>query len=100
MKEREERVHFQKGFKFEASWLMDKEYNNIIKDWAHGHANGQQKLSICQTNLKRWSTRKFGHAEKILKKKTKELELLQQCKGSGNVEAIKILKGEIEYILE
>jgi hypothetical protein len=43
MKEREERVPFQKGFKFEASWLMDKEYNNIIKDWAHGHANGTTK---------------------------------------------------------
>jgi hypothetical protein len=107
MKEREERVPFQKNFKFEASWLLDEEYDKIIEETWGENVQGptamqvaQQKLSMCQTNLKRWSTGKFGHAEKLLKEKTKKLELLQQHEGPENVEAIQILKGEIEYILE
>ena len=30
--EQEERVSYQKEFKFEASWLMDEEYQTIIQD--------------------------------------------------------------------
>jgi ribonuclease HI len=107
MKEREERIPVQTGFKFEASWLLDEDYNTIIKESWEGGDTGptamhtaRQKLALCQTNLKWWSTRKFGNAEKLLKKKTKELELLQQNEGPGTVEAIKKLKDEIEYILE
>lgn len=35
-KEKEERVFFQMGFKFEASWLLDDEYHNIIQEAGEG----------------------------------------------------------------
>jgi hypothetical protein len=37
----------------------------------------QGKLEHYQRTLSRWSERKFGNAEKLLKKKTKHLEELQ-----------------------
>lgn len=50
--------------------------------------------------LRRWSHRKFGNTERQLKKKTKALEALQKNEGPGDIEAIKQLLREIEYILE
>lgn len=60
----------------------------------------RQKLGQCQNDLTRWSVRKFGNAEKILKQKTKELETLQMEEGPENWDAIKLLQSEIDLILE
>lgn len=36
-KEKEERLYYKKGFKFEASWLLDKEYHEVVKEaWEAG----------------------------------------------------------------
>jgi surfactin synthase thioesterase subunit len=42
----------------------------------------------------------FGDAKKVLKKKTKLLEVLQQQESEENMAAIQALKGEIDFILE
>jgi hypothetical protein len=62
-----ERRPYSKGFKFEASWLLDDEYNNIVQETWSGAEGGltaasvaQEKLAACQTRLKNWSRKKFG----------------------------------------
>lgn len=48
-----------------------------------GMQPARTKLASCQTQLASWSKRKFGNAAKMLKQKTKQLELLQrQARGS------------------
>jgi hypothetical protein len=62
--------------------------------------NVQQKLNTCQADLTRWSRRKFGDTEEKIKEKTKKLEVLQRSEGPEQREEIKVLKGEIDYLLE
>lgn len=57
---------------------------DVIHDaWEMGDGVGvgmrttRSKLAQCQTQLARWSQRKFGDAEKVLKQKTKQLKVLQ-----------------------
>jgi hypothetical protein len=107
MKETEDRRVRSSGFKFEASWLLDEEYNRVVQEvWIETEGGitaigtVQEKLAPCQTKLKNWSSRKFGQAEKVLKEKTKALEVLQRNEGLENVEEIKCLQGEIDYILD
>jgi hypothetical protein len=58
-KDTEDRTVFSRGFKFEASWLLDDEYNNVMQK-AWGEADGdltavgvaQEKLALCQKRLK------------------------------------------------
>lgn len=57
-------------------------------------------MESCLSNLLWWSRRKFGNAEKKMKQKTKQLELLQRFEGPENREAIKQLQSEIELMLE
>lgn len=68
--ELETRISYKKGFKFEASWLLDDEYNRIIQDaWVVGEGGAtsmyttQLKLSNCQVDLTRWSQKKYVNAE-------------------------------------
>jgi hypothetical protein len=96
-----------KGFKFEASWWVNEECGAVIQDaWDGNDVAGnpihavQTKLANCQSALKGWSRRKFGQFKEILKRKTKELALLQQGEDLGNQEAIKVLQGEIDTIME
>jgi hypothetical protein len=107
LEESRERWCGNRGFKFEASWWVDEECGTVIKNaWAEtGSADNpinsvRNKLVQCQSALKCWSRRKFGQAEETLKKKTKELELLQNGEDSSNQEAIKIQQAEIDFILE
>jgi hypothetical protein len=97
----------KRGFKFEARWWLDEEYNNVVQsawDSAGGGINAlenvQQKLASCQADLTSWSRRKFGDTEKKVKEKTKRLELLQCYEGPSNRDEIKQLRGEIDYMLE
>jgi hypothetical protein len=68
----------KRGFKFEARWWLDEEYNNVVQsawDSAGGGINAlenvQQKLASCQADLTSWSCRKFGDTKKKVKEKTK-----------------------------
>jgi hypothetical protein len=85
------RVGYNRRFKVEASWMLDDEYDQTVCDaWDEGGLGAskmqqvRQKLSNSQSGLTRWSARKFGNAERVLKEKTKKLELLQKEEGPSN----------------
>jgi hypothetical protein len=101
------RPHFQKSFKFKAHWLADSECMEVITNaWGAGgfSAGGMQatreRLAHCQTKLSHWSDKKYHDVERVLKEKSKKLEELQRYDEGANWPAIKILKGEIDSILE
>jgi hypothetical protein len=80
----ENEVRQQRGFKVEASWMLDDEYNGIVQQaWDEGElgdtaiTTARLKLANCQADLKRWSRKKFGNADRELKKKRKQLLELQ-----------------------
>jgi hypothetical protein len=58
------------------------------------------KLANCQANLKWWNGKKFGNADRELKKKRKQLLELQSLIGIGFAADIKKLQDEINFILE
>ena len=97
----------KKGFKFEARWWLDEEYNKIVENaWGrevsgtNAMQSAQLKLDKCKVDLSSWSRRKFGDAETQVKEKTKKLEELQRFETPTDQEEIQQLKGEIDYILE
>jgi hypothetical protein len=67
---------------------MDEEYKTL-------GTTAQEKLAQCQTDLTRWCKQKFGNVEKMLKKKTKELQAMQRNEGPETIEATKQLQREI-----
>jgi hypothetical protein len=102
-----DRPIYSKKFKVEASWMVDEEYKAVVAEaWLNGGLGGskmqqvRQKLAACQADLSSWSSRKFGDAEKKITQKTKQLELLQREEGPNNYEAIKVLKKELDFIME
>jgi hypothetical protein len=103
----ENQVRFHRSFKFEAKWLLDEECLLIINQaWTegfHGPTHMQTamgKVDHCQKTLATWSGRKFGATEKKIKEKTKQLEELQRTNSSYTWDAIKVLQGEIDFLLE
>ena len=97
----------QRGFKVEASWMLDEEYNGIMQQaWDEGDSGDTAittailKLANCQADLKRWSGKKFGNANRELKKKRKQLLQLQSLPGTSFATDIKRLQDEIDFILE
>jgi hypothetical protein len=60
----------------------------------------QKKLAACQRRFTRWSGKKYGNVDKILKEKTKELEILQLNEGPEHWGDISRIKAEIESIME
>lgn len=60
----------------------------------------QQKLLLCKSDLRKWSWQKHGSIEMAVKEKTRKLELLQRNEGPWNFEEIKVLQGEIAFLLE
>jgi hypothetical protein len=87
--------------------MLDDEFDQIVCDaWDEGGLGGskmqqvRQKLSSCQSGLTRWSARKFGNAERVLKEKTKILGILQKEEGPSNWDEIKRLQTEIDFILD
>jgi hypothetical protein len=106
----ESHTRFYKNFKFEAKWLVDEECLGVIKEaWSiegmpelggAGIFPAPQRLANCQNLLTRWSSRKFRDAEKALKEKTKQLEILQENNIGYNIGAVQALKSEIEALLE
>jgi exonuclease III len=73
------RVRGRRTFKFEASWIPDIEYMDIIKNAWEGEEVGggamlkvSRKLELCQSRLKWWSREKFGRSEDLVKEKKKK----------------------------
>jgi hypothetical protein len=60
----------------------------------------RMKLALCQKQLVHWSARKHGDADKVLKRKTKQLEILQRQEGEVNLVAIQTSIRDIDFILE
>jgi exonuclease III/ribonuclease HI len=105
--EKEEMLEFYKSFKFEAKWQLDEEFGGLVEETWNRGVDGtsglqmvQHKLAACQRSFTRWSCRKYGNAEKTIKKKTKELEALQLHEGPENWGDISRIKSEIESIME
>jgi hypothetical protein len=103
----ENEVRQQRGFKVEASWMLDDEYNGIVQQaWDEGElgdtaiTTARLKLANCQADLKRWSRKKFGNADRELKKKRKQLLELQSSFRVGVAADVKRLQDEINFILE
>lgn len=103
----EARVAYKKLFKIESSCMVDDDYHQIVSQaFEEGGLEGsrmqqvKQKLENCQNNLTRWSSSKFGNADRKLKQKTKQLESLQRDEGPHNWEPRKILQFKIDFILE
>jgi hypothetical protein len=76
----ENEVRQQRGFKVEASWMLDDEYSGVVQQtWEVGDSGDTSitmailKLANCQADLKWWNGRKFGNADRELKKKRKHL---------------------------
>jgi hypothetical protein len=66
----------------------------------HRYTDNENKLATCQRSFIRWSGAKFGNAEKLIKKKTKELEELQTHEDPATWADISQLKKEIEFLME
>ena len=81
---------------------MDEKYQEMVEDTWNKAPNDDiwAKLSQCRTRLTRWSKGKFDNTVALIKQKMRELELLQRSESPKNIEDIKILKGEIEKLLE
>jgi hypothetical protein len=97
----------RRGFKFEAAWSRDAEYQSLIQSvWNQDRLEGDSilgimhRLSSCQRELLRWSKRKFGKVDELLKKKKEQLLELQNRSNSGSLEEIKTIQTEINDILE
>jgi hypothetical protein len=97
----------KRSFKFEACWTTDEEWKAVVQaEWDSYPPVGdpmqdvQNRLSLCQKALTRWSWKKFGNSHKQLKKKTKMLIKLQEKKSPAVIPEIKRLQEEIDGILE
>jgi hypothetical protein len=107
-KEYQESNCFNKGgFKFEAAWTRDAEYQGLIHyAWEQDRQEGDfilgihHRLSSCRRELIRWSKSKFGKAKELLKKKKEQLMELQKRSNSSSLEETKALQVEINEILE
>jgi hypothetical protein len=87
--------------------MLDEEYSGIVQQaWEEGDSGAtaitttKLKLANCQVDLKWWSGRKFGNADRELKKKRKQLLQLQSVTSLGVASDIKGLQDEINFILE
>ena len=78
---------FLRRFKYEIKWLLDSEHDAILDEVWQEDSSGayniqvvQNKLATCQRSLSRWSCRRFGDTERIIKEKTKALADLQHMR--------------------
>lgn len=67
------------GYKFEAAWLEEESWKEVIKDaWegaaTHGNVPLADLLKTVEDDLQLWNTNVLGVLEKNLKKVKKELE--------------------------
>ena len=100
-------MHVKRGAKFKAKWLLDEGANEIIKNAWHDDTSGgssiqvvQQKFGTCKVDLRRQNWQKHGSFEKAIKEKAQQLEILQRNETTMDVQEIKKLQQEIEFLLE
>jgi hypothetical protein len=101
-------------FRFEASWALDDEYQDVVRGASKKGGNCQvggvameskmsilcNKLKNCPIVLNKWSKNKFGHAYRSLKKLSVQLKALQTNESPRHREEIHKLCEEIDQILE
>ena len=72
-----------KLFRFEAMWLKDGKYGDIMKEsWAEGELTGKGNtfsscMDRCREALTKWNRQKFGHVGKKLAKAQELLQTLE-----------------------
>ena len=80
----------RRSFRFEAMWLRDKSCEEVIRDscgdgMAQPTAWGfNSKVLTCQSNLRVWNKKTFGHVRNSLKQKLAELKLEEENGGYRN----------------
>lgn len=72
------------GFKFEAKWLMEENYNKIVGEaWGRAMEGGevsiQEAVKMVAEDLSEWNKNVLGDLEKRIKKVKKELENLRRA---------------------
>ncbi|XP_062163754.1 uncharacterized protein LOC133870607 [Alnus glutinosa] len=99
--------HTHRGFKFEASWNIDDESSEVIKDkWEKDVAGPyplaitQRKLERCARALTAWNWAKYEDIGKRISSLTQKLEILQRDQQEGDEEGIRILQEELNNLLE
>ena len=85
----------KKGSKEVARQVLRKKFNHEDK-WK----NMKGKLEECLNGLLRWRKKELGAAEKVLNKKTQQLELLQLETVESEKEKIRGLQKELQALLE
>ncbi|XP_042956310.1 uncharacterized protein LOC122292152 [Carya illinoinensis] len=93
-------------FRFEAAWNMKDGISNIIREaWVKVAVGDDAVTSMhkrilnCSLALKRWKGAASNKATGDIKRKMKELEVLQDTNQGDQVEAITLLQKEIEQSL-
>ncbi|XP_062171134.1 uncharacterized protein LOC133876926 [Alnus glutinosa] len=106
-KHQEHSKFFDRGFKLEAAWTRDADYQGLVQSvWEQNNLEGdsisgvQAKLASCQKELGRWSRSKFGKSYDLLRRKKDQLRAIQGRANGNSVQEIKALQMEINEILE
>ncbi|XP_075636573.1 uncharacterized protein LOC142608777 [Castanea sativa] len=98
---------YKKGrpFRFEAMWIKDKTCEAVIQEAWAGHLGNSpvqsfnQKIDMCQVNLRNWNRTSFGHVRNLLSKKLKDLKWAEESdECSTNPSRIHQLQNDIEAL--
>ena len=98
---------YKKGrpFRFEAMWLKDRSCEEVIRDcWGVEMTQPttwgfNSKVLACQSNLREWNKKTFGHVRNSLKQKLAELKSEEESGGyKNNPLRIQGLRDEIQKL--
>ncbi|XP_042944707.1 uncharacterized protein LOC122278595 [Carya illinoinensis] len=95
-------IRRRKVFRYEASWALEEECNEVLKRvWDQvGETNLLSKLESSEVTLLKWNRIKILDSKKEIQDRTDELRLLQMNESRGNISEIKSLQKELEKLLE
>jgi hypothetical protein len=100
-----ERGHIK--FKYEAHWAKEKGAKEVVKrvwrkkfNYEDKWQNMKGKLQDCSRGLLQWRRKEAGDIETALKKKSAQLESLQQNMADSDMEKIRGLQNELQTLLE
>ncbi|KAK9992171.1 hypothetical protein SO802_027156 [Lithocarpus litseifolius] len=98
---------YKKGhpFRFEAMWLRDRSCEEVIREsWGDGMPQPtawgfNSKVLACQSNLRVWNKKTFGHVRYSLKQKLAKLKSEEESGGYGhNPSRIQVLREDIQQL--